>query len=78
MPGEDGRCSVRAGGGRGHDHGAGAVLYCTVLYCTVLYRCLAKLDPRNLLIAGLKYNLIGLYGREPGYTTQVSSSDAND
>ena len=48
-------------------------LYCTVLYCTVLYcRCLAKLDPRNLLIARLKYNLIGLYGREPGYTTQVS------
>ena len=30
-----------------------------------------KVDPRNLLIVRLKYNLIGLYGREPGYTSEV-------
>ena len=37
----------------------------------LISRCSTKLDPRNLIIIRLKYNLIGLYGREPGYSTQV-------
>ena len=34
-------------------------------------KCSTKLDARNLIIVRLKYNLIGLYGREMGYTTEV-------
>ena len=34
-------------------------------------KSLSKLDPRNLLIVRLKYNLIGLYGREQGFTSEV-------
>ena len=34
-------------------------------------KSLTKLDPRNLLIVRLKYNLIGLYGREPGFNSEV-------
>jgi len=33
-------------------------------------KSLSKLDSRNHLIVRLKYNLIGLYGREPGYTSE--------
>jgi len=33
-------------------------------------KSLTKLDPRNLLIVRLKYNLIGLYGREPGFNSE--------
>lgn len=33
----------------------------------------SKLHQKNLLIVRLKYNLIGLYGRERGYTTQEMS-----
>lgn len=38
-------------------------------------KTLTKLDPRNLLIVRLKYNLIGLYGREPGFTSEVCKPD---
>ena len=34
-------------------------------------KCMKVLDARNLIIIRLKYNLIGLYGRQPGYSTQV-------
>ena len=34
-------------------------------------KCSKTLHCKNLLIARLKYNLIGLYGREKSYTTQV-------
>ena len=34
-------------------------------------KCSSKLDRRNLIIMRSKYNLIGLYGREPGFTTEV-------
>ena len=37
-------------------------------------KCASKLDGRNLIIVRLKYNLIGLYGREPGYTTEVEKN----
>jgi len=33
-------------------------------------KSVTKVDPRNLLVVRLKYNLIGLYGREPGYTSE--------
>eukprot|EP00092_Neocalanus_flemingeri_P005018 GFUD01005395.1.p1 GENE.GFUD01005395.1~~GFUD01005395.1.p1 ORF type:complete len:523 (+),score=168.51 GFUD01005395.1:74-1570(+) len=33
-------------------------------------KSLSKLDSRNLLIVRLKYNLIGLYGREQGFTSE--------
>ena len=36
-------------------------------------KSVTKVDPRNLLVVRLKYNLIGLYGREPGYTSEVSN-----
>ena len=34
-------------------------------------KCKKVLDPRNLIIIRMKYNLIGLYGRELGFTTQA-------
>ena len=34
-------------------------------------KCTRFLDSRNLIIIRMKYNLIGLYGREIGFTTQV-------
>ena len=34
-------------------------------------KCTRFLDNRNLIIIRMKYNLIGLYGREIGFTTQV-------
>ena len=34
-------------------------------------KCTRVLDGRNLIIIRMKYNLIGLYGREIGFTTQV-------
>ena len=35
-------------------------------------KCMKVLDARNLIIIRMKYNLIGLYGREMGFSTQVS------
>ena len=35
-------------------------------------KCTKILHPQNLLIVRLKYNLIGLYGREKGFHSQVS------
>ena len=40
-------------------------------------KSLTKLDPRNLLIVRLKYNLIGLYGREPGFNSEVGHKGIN-
>ena len=34
-------------------------------------KSLTKLDSRNLLITRLKYNLLALYGRERGFTSEV-------
>ena len=34
-------------------------------------KCMRVLDARNLIIIRMKYNLIGLYGREIGFSTQA-------
>ena len=34
-------------------------------------KCMKVLDARNLIIIRMKYNLIGLYGRELGFSTQA-------